>query len=95
MQGGEDLRPSVSRSASHVRDSFESEGSARDGHHDTVRSHHVADDVSLHARDAAEFMRGSRCAQQAAVTVSSATSGKQKRAKIAPSGYWDGWNLKE
>ena len=56
-------------------------------------SYDLADDVSLHSRGAAEFTRGSRCAQQAAVTVSSATSGKQKRAKIAPSGDRDRWSL--
>ena len=41
MFSGEDIRYSFSRFAAHVRDSFESKGSARDGHHDIVGSHHL------------------------------------------------------
>ena len=54
MFGGEDFRSSISRSASHVRDAVKRKGCTRDGHHDTVGSHHFADDISLHACYAGE-----------------------------------------
>ena len=46
MSGGEDFRTSFSRSASHLRDASAGKGSARERHHDTVGSHHFADDRS-------------------------------------------------
>ena len=58
MQGGEDLRSSVSRSASHVSDASEGKGSARDGHYVVVGPHDFANDVSLHTCDASESSHG-------------------------------------
>ena len=84
MQAGEDLRPSVSRSASHVCDSSEGKGYARDGHYVIVGPHHLADDVSVHSRDAAELAQRRGVFEQATFAVSS-----KKRANIAPSRYWN------
>ena len=55
MSGSEDTGNSVSRSAAHVCDSLEGQGSTRDGHYVIVGPYHFADDVSLHSRDAAEL----------------------------------------
>ena len=89
MYRGEDFRSSISRSASYIRDSFESKGSTRDGHHVIVGPHNFADDFSLHSRDARESPHSSRFSEQASFAVSSEVKGDQKRAKIAPTGYWD------
>jgi hypothetical protein len=78
----------MSRSASHVCDSFASEGCARDGHHDIVGPHDLADDFSIHSRNARESPHCSGFSEQAAVAVPS-----EKRAKIAPTRNWDGWKL--
>src|SRR6267154_6806988 len=80
MYRGEDFRSSISRSASHVCDSFASKGSARDGHHVIVGSHNFADDFSLHSRDAGESPHRSRFPNKASFAVSSKTGSRQKRA---------------
>jgi len=78
------------RSAAHVCDSFTSKGCARDGHHDIVGPHHLADDFSIHSRNARESPHRSGFSEQAATAVSS-----KNRAKIAPTRYRDGWELIE
>jgi len=93
MCRGEDFRTSISRSASHVRDAVKGKGCTRDGHHDTVGSHHFANDFSVHSCDAGESPHSSRFSKQASFAVSSETSGDRNRAKIAPSGYWYGGSV--
>src|SRR6266850_2558702 len=44
------------------------------GHHDTVGSHHFADDFSVHSCDARESPHSSRFSEQASFAVSSETS---------------------
>ena len=85
MYRGEDFRTSISRSASHVRDSVKGKGCTRDRHHDTVGSHHFADDFSVHSCDAGESPHCSRFSVQASFAVSSEAS-HRNRAKIAPNG---------
>jgi hypothetical protein len=52
--------------------------------------HTTLHDFSIHSRNARESPNRSGFFEQAATAVSS-----EKRAKIAPTRYWDGWELVE
>ena len=86
---GEDFRSSFSRSASHLRDAVAGKGRTRDGHHDTVGAHHFADDFSLQSCHAGEPADCGRITNGWAFAAPFGGRERHKRAKSAPTRYWD------